>query len=216
MHLRRTPAVKADVVRVVHVLSLFQHGLRPLLHCAWPGGTRGNTGPGMGQAAASQRPVREIRPCLPSWIQPSPAPRIASDMATQCLGERRRRCEATTPAPAGLELKQQLLNHEYFDTELLFVSPSGNGLKWIIPVDLKGWEHSRYFKAVANYIKATGLPLVDMSGSDVARSCFLPYDPQAYINHKYKDDVEENIFRPRLGKCPLKYSKYIRHVFPYI
>ena len=101
-----------------------------------------------------------------------------------------------------VELKQQLLNHEYFDTELLFVSPSGNGLKWIIPVDLKGWEHSRYFKAVANCIKATGLPLVDMSGSDVARSCFLPYDPQAYINHKYKDDVEENIFRPRLGKCP--------------
>ena len=100
------------------------------------------------------------------------------------------------------ELKQQLLNHEYFDTELLFVSPSGNGLKWIIPVDLKGWEHSRYFKAVANCIKATGLPLVDMSGSDVARSCFLSYDPQAYINHKYKDDVEENIFRPRLGECP--------------
>ena len=101
-----------------------------------------------------------------------------------------------------MELKQKLLNHEYFDTELLFVSPSGNGLKWIIPVDLKGWEHFRYFKAVANCIKATGLPLVDMSGSDVARSCFLPHDPQAYINPKYKDDVEENIFRPRLGECP--------------
>lgn len=71
-----------------------------------------------------------------------------------------------------MELKQKLLNHEYFDTELLFVSPSGNGLKWIIPVDLKGWEYSRYFKAVTNCIKATGLPLVDMSGSDVARSCF--------------------------------------------
>ncbi|SUV70719.1 VirE N-terminal domain [Bacteroides pyogenes] len=100
------------------------------------------------------------------------------------------------------ELKRQLLNHEYFDTELLFVSPSGNGLKWIIPVDLKGWEHSRYFKAVANCIKKNSLPLVDMSGSDVARSCFLPYDPQAYINHKYKDDVEENLFCPRLGECP--------------
>ena len=72
-----------------------------------------------------------------------------------------------------MELKQKLLNHEYFDTELLFVSPSGNGLKWIIPVDLKGWEHSWYFKAVTNCIKATGLPLVDMSGSDVARSCFF-------------------------------------------
>lgn len=57
-------------------------------------------------------------------------------------------------------------------------------------------------KALAFCIKATGLPLVDMSGSDVARSCFLPHDPQAYINPKYKDDVEENIFRPRLGECP--------------
>lgn len=65
------------------------------------------------------------------------------------------------------EVKQQILNHEYFDTELLFTSPSGNGLKWIIPVDLKGWEHSRFFKAVANCIRATGLPKVDMSGSDV-------------------------------------------------
>lgn len=99
-------------------------------------------------------------------------------------------------------LKQLLLRHDYFDTELLFVSSSGNGLKWIIPVDLKGWEHSRYFKAVSNRIKATGLPSVDMSVSDMARSCFLPYGPQAYINPKYKDDVEENLFCPRLGECP--------------
>ena len=99
-------------------------------------------------------------------------------------------------------VKQQLLSHEYFDTELLFTSPSGNGLKWIIPVDLKGWEHSRFFKAVANCVRATGLPMVDMSGSDVARACFLPYDPQAYINPKYNEYVEENIFRPRLGECP--------------
>lgn len=73
---------------------------------------------------------------------------------------------------------------------------------WIIPVDLKGWEHSRFFKAVANCIRATGLPKVDMSGSDVARACFLPYDPQAYINPKYNEYVKENIFRPRLGECP--------------
>ena len=100
------------------------------------------------------------------------------------------------------EVKRQILNHEYFDTELLFTSPSGNGLKWIIPVNLKGWEHSRFFKAVANCIRATGLPKVDMSGSDVARACFLPYDPQAYITPKYNEYVKENIFRPRLGECP--------------
>ena len=44
-------------------------------------------------------------------------------------------------------LKQKLINHEYFDTELMFTSPSGDGVKWIISVDLRNWEHSRYFKS---------------------------------------------------------------------
>ena len=100
------------------------------------------------------------------------------------------------------QLKEQLINHDYFDTELLFTSPSGDGVKWIISIELKGWEHSRYFKSVANCVKATGLPEVDKSGSDVARSCFLPYDPQAYINPKYSEYVKENIFTPRVGECP--------------
>ena len=34
------------------------------------------------------------------------------------------------------EVRQQLLNDDYFDTQLLFVSPSGDGLKWIIEIDL--------------------------------------------------------------------------------
>ena len=100
------------------------------------------------------------------------------------------------------ELKVRLLNHDYFDTELLFTSPSGDGVKWIIPIELKGWKHSDYFQAVCNCIEATGLPPVDKSGSDVARSCFLPWDPKAYINPKYQDYVKENIFRTRLDECP--------------
>lgn len=99
------------------------------------------------------------------------------------------------------QLKEQLLSNDYFDTELMFTSPSGDGVKWIIPIELKGWEHERYFKAVANCLRVAGLPPVDNSGSDVARSCFLPYDPQAYINPKYNEYVEENIFTPRLGEC---------------
>ena len=52
------------------------------------------------------------------------------------------------------EVKQQILNHEYFDTELLFTSPSGNGLKWIIPVDLKGCcqLHPCYRVAKGGYV----------------------------------------------------------------
>ena len=99
-------------------------------------------------------------------------------------------------------LKRRLLGNEYFDTELMFVSPSGDGLKWIIAVELQGWEHSRFFKAVVNCLESCGFPDVDKSGSDVARSCFLPHDPHAYINPKYKEYVKENIFRPRMGECP--------------
>ena len=34
------------------------------------------------------------------------------------------------------KLRAQLLEDEYFDSQLLFRSPSGNGLKWIIEIDL--------------------------------------------------------------------------------
>ena len=79
-------------------------------------------------------------------------------------------------------LFNQLLNDEYFDTQLLFRSPSGNGLKWIIPIDTTQTTHGDYFAAVSNYIKATYNIEVDKSGKDISRACFLSHDPQAYIN----------------------------------
>lgn len=81
-------------------------------------------------------------------------------------------------------LRNQLLQDEYFDTQLLFVSPSGDGLKWIIPIDTTQAMHSDYFTAVANYILQTYGVEVDKSGRDISRACFLPHDPQAYINPK--------------------------------
>ena len=83
------------------------------------------------------------------------------------------------------QLKNQLLNDEYFETELLFVSPSGDGLKWIIPIDINESTHQNYFKAIANYIKAVYQLEVDKSGKDVSRACFLPSDPEVFINPKY-------------------------------
>jgi len=78
-------------------------------------------------------------------------------------------------------LRNQLLQDEYFDTQLLFVSPSGNGLKWIISIDT-ATPHGEYFAAVANYILQTYGIAVDKSGRDISRACFLPHDPRAYIN----------------------------------
>lgn len=83
------------------------------------------------------------------------------------------------------DLKSRLLADEYFDTQLLFVSPSGDGLKWIIPIDTTATPHSQYFAAIANYIQQTYGVEVDKSGRDISRACFLPYDPQVYINPTY-------------------------------
>lgn len=83
------------------------------------------------------------------------------------------------------QLKYQLLNDEYFETELLFVSPSGDGLKWIIPIDITEATHQNFFNAIANYIKEVYQLEVDKSGKDVSRACFLPFDPEVFINPKY-------------------------------
>lgn len=83
------------------------------------------------------------------------------------------------------ELKEILLNDPYFDTELLFISPSGDGLKWIISIDTTTVKHRDFFKAVSNYLKATYSLEPDPSGKDISRACFLPHDPEAFINPKY-------------------------------
>lgn len=82
-------------------------------------------------------------------------------------------------------LRNQLLQDEYFDTQMLFVSPSGDGLKWIISIDTAKTSHSELFVAVANYILQTYGVAVDKSGRDISRACFLPHDPQAFINPIY-------------------------------
>lgn len=82
-------------------------------------------------------------------------------------------------------LKQALVQDEYFETEFMFVSPSGDGLKWVIPIDLTQGSHDFLFRAVAAYIRQTYSLEVDKTGKDISRACFLPYDDDVYINPKY-------------------------------
>jgi hypothetical protein len=83
------------------------------------------------------------------------------------------------------ELKETLLLDRYFETELMFISPSGDGLKWIISIDLRECNHQDWFQAISAYIKATYQLEVDKSGKDISRACFLPHDPKVYINPNY-------------------------------
>ncbi len=84
--------------------------------------------------------------------------------------------------PDSSALTAKLLEDEYFTTALLFRSPSGDGLKWIIEIHRGTASHSDFFRAVANYIHKTYGIKADPSGKDISRACFLPYDPEAYIN----------------------------------
>ena len=79
----------------------------------------------------------------------------------------------------------KLLNDEYFNTVLLFRSPSGDGLKWVIEIPPKELPHPFFFQAVENYIFETYGVKIDGSGKDISRACFLCYDPNAFINENY-------------------------------
>lgn len=80
---------------------------------------------------------------------------------------------------------QALLSDRIFATELLFRSPSGDGVKWIISLDYKGHTHEQVYEALANYVQKTYDLRIDPACKDVCRACFLPCDTGAYINPKY-------------------------------
>ncbi|MBQ4021181.1 MAG: virulence protein E [Bacteroidales bacterium] len=80
------------------------------------------------------------------------------------------------------QLQERLLKDEYFETMLLFRSPGGNGLKWVIPIELGTSTQERFFDALWWYCRKTYGITPDRQCRDVGRACFLPYDPEAYIN----------------------------------
>ena len=82
-------------------------------------------------------------------------------------------------------LFSKLLKDDYFNTVLLFRSPSGDGLKWVIEIPPSDLPHPDFFRAIENYIfKVYGIK-IDGSGKDISRACFLCHDPNAYINPNY-------------------------------
>lgn len=84
-----------------------------------------------------------------------------------------------------------------------FVSPSGAGVKAIVPVSpipTSREEHKHAFKAVYEEFEEFGE--IDPSGSDVGRLCFLAHDPQAIHHPNAKPleweapDVSEETHKP--------------------
>ncbi len=82
--------------------------------------------------------------------------------------------------------KFQLLKDSYFETQLLFISPNGNGIKWIIEIELsEKYPHGEMFQRIYYYILQTYSLKIDKACKDVSRATFLCYDPEAWIHPKY-------------------------------
>ena len=93
-------------------------------------------------------------------------------------------------------VKTKLINDIHLETELLFKSPSGDGLKWVVKIDLSKANHHEYFIGIQNYLKFTYGLNIDGSGKDVARACFLPHDEDVFINPNTSSSQKE--FNPHI------------------
>lgn len=80
------------------------------------------------------------------------------------------------------QLKNKLIHDNTIQTVLLFKSPSGNGLKWIIKIPPVAETHGMYFDAVNNYIQSKYNIEIDKACRDVARACFVSFDEDAELS----------------------------------
>ena len=85
-------------------------------------------------------------------------------------------------------LKQRLIADGHLVTLMAFRSPSGNGLKWFILIDLSLADHRTWFHAVRNYLLETYSDcltekMVDRQCQNLSRACFLCHDAEAYVGH---------------------------------
>ncbi len=76
------------------------------------------------------------------------------------------------------KMKVKNIKHTY----ATFISPSGNGLKILVPVTSELEQHALSYQQVSAYYSSQlGIP-IDGSGKDVCRLCFMSYDPDCYLN----------------------------------
>ena len=87
-------------------------------------------------------------------------------------------------------IRQQLIADSALDVQLLFRSPSGDGLKVVVRSDTyhEGMSlqqilsnHASEYQRISHYVWQRHRLLADKT-IDVARACFLCHDPEAFIN----------------------------------
>lgn len=89
------------------------------------------------------------------------------------------------------ETKRKLIEDTCFYTLMLFRSPSGNGLKWFVPIDLSQCGHRKWFEAVRNYLYQTYGIVADEKCVNLSRSCYLCHDAEAYACEEIMNNLKQ-------------------------
>jgi len=85
------------------------------------------------------------------------------------------------------EVQRLLIEDPHLETVLCFVSPRGRGVKWIVTIPDPGKKPFReVFNGIYDHLLFEYGIVSDVSGSDISRSCFLPWDESCYMNPKFQ------------------------------
>lgn len=76
---------------------------------------------------------------------------------------------------------QKAIKEKYVPA-LMFISPSGDGLKVVFAIDMIECTHLQYFTAINAFFKTNFSLSIDEACKDVSRACFLCHDPDAFYS----------------------------------
>lgn len=79
------------------------------------------------------------------------------------------------------ELKGVFILDQMLQPLMVFTSPSGDGLKVVVEIDLEKANHLTWFYALKGYVSEIYGINIDEKCKDVGRACFLPYDRDCYL-----------------------------------
>ncbi|KRT15956.1 hypothetical protein ASU31_10635 [Pedobacter ginsenosidimutans] len=92
----------------------------------------------------------------------------------------------------------QKIKHDLFKDMFvvaIWLSPSGDGLKFLISTSCSRDLHKQVYKNAVKYFTTEYGVEIDKSGSDVSRLCFISYDPELLFRTdflNFDDDTTEN------------------------
>src|SRR6266550_401743 len=136
-----------------------------------------------GDIKKAKEAIGELKKQLPAVLLSGTFTRRANDALLQHSGLL---CADADGLNSSLpDVRQKLKSSPFL--WLLFLSPSGDGLKAVFKVPADVTKHPGSFRAVEQHVRALTGVQIDEKCKDPARLCFLSHDPELYHNAQARE-----------------------------